>query len=202
MTAFDDSPIYRDSDIFNVWMNQQDWDKPTATFYNTVTLHDGNRIIGDKGFADFEPRLQQLFDDLLAFLKRLDSEGRQVAVLIVPEHGAALSGDKMQFSGMREIPTPSITRVPVGVKLTGLKQPREEPPIHVESPTSYLAVSELVERFLERDVYAQQEVDWQALTADLPTTKSVSANEGVVVMPVNDTPYIRLKGDGWTAYPQ
>ncbi len=202
MTAFDDSPIYRDRDMFDEWIAQQDWDKSTATFYNTVTLHDGNRIVGEKGFADYEPLLQQLFDDLLAFLKRLDSEGRQVAVLIVPEHGAALSGDKMQFAGMREIPTPSITHVPVGVKLTGLEQSDDESPIHIEAPSSYLAVSELVERFLEQDIYAQQEVDWEALTADLPTTKPVSANEGVVVMPVNETPYIRLKGDGWMAYPQ
>ncbi|MGC3874943.1 cellulose biosynthesis protein BcsG [Halomonas sp. GXIMD04776] len=202
MTAFDDSPIYRDRDMFDTWMAQQDWDNPTATFYNTVTLHDGNRIVGEKGFADYEPLLRQLFDDLLAFLQRLESEGRQVAVLIVPEHGAALSGDKMQFAGMREIPTPSITHVPVGVKLTGLEQPREGAPIHIEAPSSYLAVSELVERFLEQDVYAQREVDWQALTADLPTTEPVSSNEGVVVMPVNETPYIRLKGDGWMAYPQ
>nr|WP_298374912.1 cellulose biosynthesis protein BcsG [uncultured Halomonas sp.] len=202
MTAFDDSPIYRDRDMFDEWIAQQDWDKSTATFYNTVTLHDGNRIVGEKGFADYEPLLQQLFDDLLAFLKRLDSEGRQVAVLIVPEHGAALSGDKMQFAGMREIPTPSITHVPVGVKLTGLEQSDDESPIHIGAPSSYLAVSELVERFLEQDIYAQQEVDWEALTADLPTTKPVSANEGVVVMPVNETPYIRLKGDGWMAYPQ
>nr|WP_299244816.1 cellulose biosynthesis protein BcsG [uncultured Halomonas sp.] len=202
MTAFDDSPIYRDRDMFDTWMAQQDWDNPTATFYNTVTLHDGNRIVGEKGFADYEPLLRQLFDDLLTFLKRLESEGRQVAVLIVPEHGAALSGDKMQFAGMREIPTPAITHVPVGVKLTGLEQPREGAPIHIETPSSYLAVSELVTRFLERDIFAQQEVDWETLTTDLPTTKPVSSNEGVVVMPVNETPYIRLKGDGWMAYPQ
>nr|WP_298415935.1 cellulose biosynthesis protein BcsG [uncultured Halomonas sp.] len=202
MTAFDDSPIYRDRDMFDTWMAKQDRDNPSATFYNTVTLHDGNRIVGEKGFADYGPLLQQLFDDLLAFLRRLESEGRQVAVLIVPEHGAALSGDKMQFAGMREIPTPAITHVPVGVKLTGLKQPGDEAPIHIEAPSSYLAVSELVKRLLEQDVYAQEEVDWQALTADLPATKPISANDGVVVMPVNETPYIRLKGDGWMAYPQ
>ncbi|MFD2192362.1 cellulose biosynthesis protein BcsG [Pistricoccus aurantiacus] len=201
MTAFDDSPVYRDRDMLNAWAEQPTEGQPSATFYNTVTLHDGNRIVGEKSFAEYEPLLRQLFDDLLAFLQRLESEGRQVAVLVVPEHGAALSGDKMQFAGMREIPTPAITHVPVGVKLTGLEQPRQDDPIHIEAPSSYLAVSELLSRLLQRDVFAQQDVDWETLTADLPETKPVSTNEGVAVMPADGSPYIRLQGDGWMPYP-
>lgn len=37
-------------------------------------------------------------------------------VVVVPEHGGALKGDRMQISGLRDIPSPSITNVPAGVK--------------------------------------------------------------------------------------
>jgi len=58
-----------------------------------------------------------------AFLANLDKSGRRVMVLVVPEHGAALEGDRMQMSGLRDIPSPSITHVPVGIKFVGIVRP-------------------------------------------------------------------------------
>lgn len=202
LKAFDDSPIYADSDVLARWAEQDDADTPSATFYNTITLHDGNRYIGQRSAADYKPRLEALFDQVLTFLKQLDRQGRHVAVLIQAAHGAALRGDKMQFSGMREIPSPSITHVPVGLKLTGMAQPHEGSPLHVSEPTSYLAVSELVSRLVAGDIFSAREVDWQGLLDDLPTTQPISENEAVVVMPYQGVPYVRLKGDGWMPYPQ
>lgn len=202
MTAFDDSPVYADGAALGRWAAEDPAGTPSATFYNTVSLHDGNRYVGQRGFADYRQRLVTLFDDLLAFLKRLDREGRRVAVLIVPEHGAALRGDKMQFPGMREIPNPTMTHVPVGLKLTGLAQPRQGEPLRVSEPTSYLAISELASRLVASDVFGAESVDWAALLRDLPSTAPVSENEAVVMMPYRDVPYIRLEGDGWMPYPQ
>ncbi|MDW5377123.1 cellulose biosynthesis protein BcsG [Halomonas sp. HP20-15] len=202
MTAFDDSPVYADGATLERWAAQDTAGAPSATFYNTVSLHDGNRYVGQRGFADYRQRLVTLFDDLLTFLQRLDQEGRRVAVLIVPEHGAARRGDKMQFPGMREIPNPTMTHVPVGLKLTGMAQPRQGEPLRVSEPTSYLAVSELVSRLVASDMFGAERVDWPGLLSGLPSTAPVSENEAVVVMPYQGVPYVRLKGDGWMPYPQ
>ncbi|WP_136247458.1 cellulose biosynthesis protein BcsG [Halomonas borealis] len=201
MVAFDDSPVFRDLTMLREWEAQQS-DGAEAVFYNTVTLHDGNRYVGQRGFAEYDVRLSQLFDDLLAFLKQLEAEGRRVAVFMVPEHGAALRGDRMQFAGMREVPNPLITHVPVGVKLIGLETPRQGEPLHVSEPSSYLALSELTARLVGNDVFDDTSPDWSTLLADLPVTPAISENEAVVMMPYGGVPYIRLQGDGWMPYPQ
>jgi cellulose synthase operon protein YhjU len=97
--------------------------KPTATFYNLLPLHDGNHYPGDRKTADYKLRAQKLFDELDAFFTQLDKSGRKVMVVLVPEHGAALQGDKMQVSGLRDIPSPSITNVPTAIKFFGMKAP-------------------------------------------------------------------------------
>ncbi len=58
-------------------------------------------------------------------------------VVVVPEHGGALKGDRMQVSGLRDIPSPSITDVPVGVKFFGMKAPHQGAPIVIEQPSSF-----------------------------------------------------------------
>jgi hypothetical protein len=40
-----------------------------------------------------------------------------VVVVLIAEHGAALNGDRRQISGLREIPTAAIARVPVAIAL-------------------------------------------------------------------------------------
>ncbi len=52
----------------------------------------------------------------------------------MPEHGAALRGDKMQIAGMREIPTPAITLVPVGIKVIGQDANRAGSPVQIDTP--------------------------------------------------------------------
>ncbi len=42
-------------------------------------------------------------------------------VVVVPEHGGALKGDRMQVSGLRDIHSHTITDVPVGVNFFGMK---------------------------------------------------------------------------------
>ena len=56
---------------------------------------------------------QELLDDLDGFIAALDKAGRKAMVVVVPEHGAALRGDRMQIAGLREFATPSIATVPV-----------------------------------------------------------------------------------------
>jgi cellulose synthase operon protein YhjU len=209
LVAFDGSSIWRDREVLDKWWQHREGqnDSRVALFYNTTTLHDGNRALtldGGTKSADYKVRAQTLIDDLGAFLKALAKSGRRVAVVIVPEHGAALHGDRMQISGMREIPSPSITHVPVGIKLVGMgRNPRSEP-ILVKEPSSYLALSEIISRLYTAP--AQGEglgPDWQALLTNLPQTPAVSENAGTVVLDYAGKPYVRIKENGaWLPYPQ
>ena len=67
-------------------------------------------------------------------------------VVMVPEHGASLAGDKMQIAGMRDIPSPAILDIPVGVKFIGPKVKANSAQKVIYDPSSYLAISELIAR--------------------------------------------------------
>lgn len=207
--GFDGSPIWRDRDVLSQWWaHRQTLQQPNmALFYNTTSLHDGNRQVkpdGSTQSADYSSRAQTLLDDLDTFLKELQKSGRRVVVAIVPEHGAALHGDRMQISGMREIPSESITHVPVGIKLINMGDDGQTAPIHVTQPSSYLAIAEIIARlYADPALSNSQTVNWSQLLADLPQTAKVSENAGTVVLDYNGKPYVRIKEDGgWLPYPQ
>ncbi|MCC4108076.1 cellulose biosynthesis protein BcsG [Serratia ureilytica] len=204
LTSFDGEPIYNDLELLTHWLDQQQkaGDARTATFFNVIPLHDGNRFVGSNKSADYQPRAQKLFDQLNTFLDQLEKSGRKVVVVIVPEHGAALVGDKMQMSGLRDIPSPNITHTPVGIKLIGMKAPHQGSPLQIKTPSSYLALSELVSRLVDGKVFSESSVDWQALTQGLPQTPVISENDNAIVMQYQGKPYIRLNGGDWVPYPQ
>ncbi|HCR2978545.1 TPA: cellulose biosynthesis protein BcsG [Serratia marcescens] len=204
LTSFDGEPIYNDLELLTRWLDQQQkaGDARTAIFFNVIPLHDGNRFVGSNKSADYQPRAQKLFDQLNTFLDQLEKSGRKVVVVIVPEHGAALVGDKMQMSGLRDIPSPNITHTPVGIKLVGMKAPHQGSPLQIKTPSSYLALSELVSRLVDGKVFSESSVDWQALTQGLPQTPVISENDNAIVMQYQGKPYIRLNGGDWVPYPQ
>ncbi len=204
LTSFDGEPIYNDLELLTRWLDQQQkgGDGRTATFFNIIPLHDGNRFVGSNKSADYQPRAQKLFDQLNTFLDQLEKSGRKVVVVIVPEHGAALVGDKMQMSGLRDIPSPNITHTPVGIKLVGMKAPHQGSPLQIKTPSSYLALSELVSRLVDGKVFSESSVDWQTLTQGLPQTPVISENDNAIVMQYQGKPYIRLNGGDWVPYPQ
>lgn len=204
LASFDGEPIYNDLELLNRWLEQQKngGDTRSATFMNIIPLHDGNRFVGTNKTADYRMRAQTLFDQLNTFLEELEKSGRKVMVVVVPEHGAALVGDKMQMSGLRDIPSPSITHIPVGIKLIGMKAPQPASPVVVSAPSSYLAISELVSRMVDGKVFTTPSVDWQTLTQGLPETAVISENDNAIVMQYQGKPYIRLNGGDWVPYPQ
>lgn len=204
LTSFDGEPIYNDLELLTRWLDQQQkgGDGRTATFFNVIPLHDGNRFVGANKSADYQPRAQKLFDQLNTFLDQLEKSGRKVVVVIVPEHGAALVGDKMQMSGLRDIPSPNITHTPVGIKLVGMKAPHQGSPLQIKTPSSYLVLSELVSRLVDGKVFSESSVDWQTLTQALPQTPVISENDNAIVMQYQGKPYIRLNGGDWVPYPQ
>lgn len=204
LTSFDGSSVFNDAQLMQRWLDdrQKSSDARSATFYNLIPLHDGTRNLGSSKTADYKPRAQVLFDQLDAFLTNLDKSGRRVMVMVVPEHGAALVGDKMQMSGLRDIPSPSITHVPVGIKFVGMKAPHQGQPLSVTTPTSLLAVSELVSRVVDGQVFNAPNVNMSVLTENLPQSPVVSENDNAVVMMYQGKPWIRLNGGDWVPYPQ
>ncbi len=204
LLGFDGSPVYDDTAVLNRWLDVTEKDKNSrsATFYNTLPLHDGNHYPGVSKTADYKARAQKFFDELDAFFTELEKSGRKVMVVVVPEHGGALKGDRMQVSGLRDIPSPSITDVPVGVKFFGMKAPHQGAPIVIDQPSSFLAISDLVVRVLDGKIFTEDNVDWKKLTSGLPQTAPVSENSNAVVIQYQDKPYVRLNGGDWVPYPQ
>ena len=154
-------------------------------YYNTASLHDGNHLTGVNAKMNsrdnFKLRLSKLLDDLEAFMQNLEKSGRRAVVAMIPEHGAALRGDKMQIAGMREIPSPVITLVPVGIKVIGVNLKRNGDTLLIGKPTSYMAVSHIVARLLAKPPYAKNSYTPSDYVADLPFTPFVSENDEIVM---------------------
>lgn len=204
LEAFDGSPVYDDGAVLNRWfdnLNKKGQSTSSATFFNLVPLHDGNHYPNSSQDADYRARAQKLFDQLDQFLNKLEQSNRKVMVVIVPEHGAALEGDKMQVSGLRDIPSPRVTHVPAGIKFIGMKDPRKGMPIEITQPSSYLAISELVVRALDGKIFVADSVDWKALVQGLPATEKVAENSTAVTIEYQGKSYIRIGNRDWVAYP-
>ena len=203
LTSFDGSPIFNDGQLFTRWLENQEkaGTARTATFFNLIPLHDGNRYVGSNKSADYRSRATTLLNNLNTFMDQLEKSGRKVMLVVVPEHGAALVGDKMQISGLRDIPSPGITHIPVGVKFFGMQAPHSASPMKIDAPSSYLAIAEMVSRAVDGKVFTSPSMDWKTFSANLPQTPLVSENENAVVMEYQGKVNIRLNGGDWVPYP-
>ena len=201
--SFDGTSVLRTADVFNAWMKMRDAaSAPTVTLMNLIALNDGNRLPGTTSPAAFKPRAGNLLDDLEAFIDRLDAQGKPLMLIVVPDHGAAVRGDKVQVARLREIPSPSITQVPVLVKFIGLEN--KGGPRSIAGPTSYLALTELMARTIESGIYrspaADHRSDLDRIVRNLPLTWPVSENSNAVVMPYAGETRLKLDNNRWLKY--
>lgn len=201
--GFDDEGIADSLAVLRHWQRTQVKSKAgrTATLINFIALHDGNRLPGRGRAEPFKPRAQEMFDNIRTFLRELERSGRKTMVVIVPEHGAAVRGDKIQVPRLRDIPTMRISRVPVMVKFVGLKGMPNEP-IHVTGNTSYLALTSLIGKTLETDYFSKDggTVPLEQLVHDLPQTNPVSENGTVQTLEYQGREYFRQNGGEWKPY--
>ena len=202
--GFDDSPIYSDGAVLDSWLKNEAQDcEPCAMYYNTTSLHDGNQLANKKRMNSLESypiRHANLLSDINRFIQNLEKRGRNVMLMVVPEHGAALKGDKVQFAGLREIPSPTIVSVPAAIKFIG-PDVKSYSQIMINESTSYFALSEIVAKTLETNVFGGNN-SIANLVENLPKAPKVAENAGTIMMYVNKRPYIQLDGEEWSAYPQ
>ncbi|MFA6921733.1 MAG: cellulose biosynthesis protein BcsG [Gallionella sp.] len=202
--AFNNSPVYDDLAVLNRWLEtrKKSASSRVALYYNTASLHDGNHFPGADAMPNtletYKVRLSRFLDELDRFMQKLDESGRRAVVVMVPEHGAAVRGDKRQIAGLRDTPTPAITLVPVGIKVVGSN--REGNTLSVDQPTSYMAISSLVARMLEKSPYTNNKFLPSDYLADLQGTPFVAQTERTTVAEYEHRYYFTNDSGGWEDY--
>lgn len=200
--AFDGSPIYDDYAALSGWWSKRLKDPMPrkVLYYNSISLHDGNRVGERRERAGYEVRLAKFSSDIRRFLDDVGASGRRAIVVFVPEHGAAVRGDRRQIPGLREVPTRAITHVPVGVMLINTAPGASKVRQRVETPTSYLALNELLARLVADNPFAKPELQLGTYTQNLPRTESVAENEGTTVMHIRGQSMVRMPNGEWTPW--
>ncbi len=183
MHAFDGSAIRDDYATLANWYAQRaSTPGPVALYYNTISLHDGNRLLNSNlsSIDSYPQRVNKLMSDFDRFADLVASSGRRAVIVFVPEHGAALRGDANQVAGLREIPTPRIVHGPAGVRLVGF-QGNHGPTTVIDNPTSFLAIAQLLSNLVSNSPF-KPGVTLSQYATNLPQTQMVGENEGTVTM--------------------
>ena len=207
MKGFDDSPIHDDAAVLARWraVRATSAAPRTALYYNTISLHDGNRLTdgttdGMSSLQNYKVRATRLFDEMEALMQALASGQRRTVVVLIPEHGAAVRGDRLQIAGLREIPTPAIATVPVGIRVIDPAGAGERDTVYVDESSSFLALSQVIANMLEKSPFGAAGFDPKAYIADLPTTEFVAENQAVV-MRVEERYFWREDKTSWRPFP-
>ncbi|MDX8379617.1 MAG: cellulose biosynthesis protein BcsG [Gallionella sp.] len=204
--AFDQSPVYDDLAVLDRWLagRQGSHRSRVALYYNTITLHDGNHPVGTYSGSNtiktYRARLLKFLDEMEAFMQKLDKSGRRAVIVMVPEHGAALRGDKRQISGLREIPTPAITTVPVGIKVIGGGVQREGPALIIDKPSSFLAISSILKGMLAISPFNNSTFVPAEYAVNLPTTQFVAQDASTTVEEYDHKFYLSHSPGHWEDY--
>ena len=205
LKGFDGSQIYDDYSVLSSWWNERlkSPDKSVALFYNTITLHDGNRSPDyrlENSVETYSRRLHKLLSDLDRFYAQIDNSSRKAIIVFIPEHGAAIRRDKNEIVGLRELPSPAVTKVPVGITVTGKKGVPDPKLYEVAGPTSYLAVSEQISQFVKNPPFNSDSPKLSSYIKNLPNTRFVAENEDLVIMQVGASYYFRSNDINWTPF--
>ena len=176
-----------------------------ALYYNTANLHIGTHKPGvSRGVddaVDYKERMTALTAQLEEFFSEVERSGRNAVVLFVPEHGAGLTGTKMQAKDVRDIPIPPIATVPVAVKLIGKSFYPGAGPQVITKPVSMLALAWLMAEFLRNNPYTKYARKPETVAAEIPGTDFMAENEYTAVKRVGLGYFYRLKEGKWAPLP-
>lgn len=204
LKGFDGSQVYDDYAVLSNWWDARMKSRQdrVALFYNTISLHDGNRALDgrlENSVETYSRRLHKLLEDVDRFYTKVNGSGRQVVIVFIPEHGAAIRRNKNEIVGMREIPSPNITNIPVGVMFTGKADVPVKTKI-IDQPTSYLAASEMLSRFVAKSPFTAGSIDPEFYSKNLPSTRFVAENEDSVIMKYGSSYYFRSNDINWNLF--
>lgn len=205
LLGFDGTPIKEDYAVLSNWYKARlQSDSPRiALYYNTTSLHDGNRYPNakpTKATETYPRRVKTLLADVDKFITQLDASGRKTIVVVVAEHGANARGDRMQIPFMRENPSPTITHVPLGIHLAGFKKHSDKGPLLVDMPTSYTGLSTLLRNWVADSPFGKNSPELVSYLNAIPSTESVSENEDIIVAQYGSNSFIRYNQSGWAPY--
>jgi cellulose synthase operon protein YhjU len=207
MQSFDGTPVYDDYGLLSQWWTQRlkKDSAPVALYYNTISLHDGNRVPGTSSVNSldtYKPRVTKLLADFDRFVTQLESSGRPVVLMLVPEHGASLRGDKLQMSGMREIPDPKITLVPAALKLIGMPGAAgSKAPLVVNQDISYFGLTALLANLMQDNPFVADGIPLAQRLENLETTPFVAENDDLVMLREPAGGYVMKSNEGtWVPF--
>ena len=208
---YDDNPLYDYLALLRRWLGirQKSGAQKAALYCDIMTLHGGVHAADEKEWwkrdevAHYKKQVLSLFGDMEKFFDDLAATGRNYVVVFIPEHGAALRGSSIQPKGLRDIPLPQITNIPVGIKLIGAGHPRLPARQElVTRPASYLAISYLLSSFAKEPPFGvggQASLD--KILAGVPETNFVSENEIVKVVKRGKDYFLFDKDRKWLDLP-
>jgi cellulose synthase operon protein YhjU len=203
INSFDGTPIADDGEVLNAWWKERLKlsQTPVALYYNSISLHDGNRIpnVKETSIQTYPRRTNNLLSDMQNFINTVAQSKRRTLLVFTPEHGAALSGDSIQVEGLREIPTRSITNVPVGIKwIDGpASLGKYDAPLKISQSSSYTALAQLMSNWLSRPPLPGQPPDIRDYIKNLPTTRFVSDSGQNIVMNYGKGDLLQASGTQW-----
>ncbi len=201
--AFDGSPVRDDYSILSKWWQAREKiPGPVALYYDSITMHDGNHLIGTSSSMSstesYPTRVNTLMNEVDQFANLVAASNRKAVLIFIPEHGAALRSEPGQIAGLRDIPTPRIVNVPVGVKLIGF--PGNRPPMQViNTPTSYLALAQLLANLVANSPFKPVSPPLTQYVADLPHTEMIGENEDTITIHTPTGYMMRTSGGDWVA---
>lgn len=202
---FDDSKTYSDLQMFKRWLDARGAAAtagPAALYYNSVNLHAGSHWVDEKKWWLREKNEQYvdvasiLLRDLNQAVELLAASKRNTVLLFVPEHGRALTSTPMQGQDLRDVPLPQITRVPVGIRLFGPGFGSGQRAA-VSKPTSYLALSWLLSKFVEKSPFGASPEAVDEIVRKMPETGFVSEHSGSVIVDTGDGYFLGQKEKPW-----
>jgi cellulose synthase operon protein YhjU len=206
LKGFDGSQIYDDYSVLSSWWQdrQKLSNQPVALFYNSISLHDGNRSPDgrlENSVDTYSRRLQKLLSDIDRFYSLVNSSDRKALIVFIPEHGAAIRRDKKEIIGLRELPSPSVTKVPVGLMLAGKSGGSNMITYKISEPTSYLAMSELIFKMVKNPPFETVlPGKLNTYSVNLPSTRFVSENEDLLIMRFGSSYYFHSNDINWTPF--
>ncbi|MFZ4631797.1 MAG: cellulose biosynthesis protein BcsG [Patescibacteria group bacterium] len=200
--SFDNTPVYSDKEALNLWSvtREKDNNKKSALFYNSITLHTGGYYVDGEylpSVDQYNLALNNLTSDLDSFFSDIKKSNRRTIVIVIGEHGAALRGSAVQTATVREIPLPSITQVPVAIKIfgPGFNESSEIKTSYINERVSYLALSELLKRLLLINPLDSANLNQASLLNNLPKTDLVSENQTGTILQNNGGLFYKLNNN-------